>query len=70
MLSIGTIVILAYHQDVNHPLLKLVHQNHFNPLIEDVATFLCSVITLLAFIPIVYIISRYLPIVIGNRKLN
>lgn len=68
LLSIGTIVILAYHQDVNHPMLKFVRQSEWSPLIEDVASFICSVITLIAFIPIIYIISRYLPIVIGNRK--
>lgn len=70
LLSIGTIVTLAYHMDVNHPLLKFVRQQEWLPLFEDIATFFCSVITLLVFIPIIYIISRYIPFVIGNRNIN
>jgi hypothetical protein len=68
LLSIGTVVILAYHQDINHPLLKLIRQQEWSPLLEDAATMMCSVVTLLAFIPINYVISRYLPFIIGNRK--
>lgn len=68
LLSIGTIVILAYHQDINHPLLGLVRQQEWAPLIEDGATFICSLITLLAFVPIIYAIRRYLPFIIGNRE--
>lgn len=67
LLSIGTLVILAYHMDVNHPILKLIRQQEWPPLLEDTATFMCSVITLLTFIPIIYVVSRYLPFIIGNR---
>ena len=70
LLSVGTIVILAYHQDVNHPLLKFVRQSEWPAFYEDIATFECSVITLLSFVPIIYIISRYLPVLMGNRKIN
>ena len=67
LISIGTVVILCYHQDVNHPLLKIVRQE-WSPLLLDTATFICSLITLLSFVPIIYIISHYLPFIIGNRK--
>ncbi|UKK51722.1 acyltransferase family protein [Prevotella sp. E13-17] len=68
LLSIGTIVILAYHQDINHSILKLIRQQEWTPLLEDAATFACSLVTLLVFIPINYVVSHYLPFIIGNRK--
>lgn len=64
----GSIVVLAYHQDLNHPLLKLVNQADWNALATDAATFVVSVLTILAFVPIIYVISRYFPFVIGGRK--
>ena len=48
----------------------VVRQQEWLPLFEYIATFFCSVITLLVFIPIIYIISRYIPFVIGNRNIN
>lgn len=68
LIAIGSIVILAFHQDVNHPLLKLVYQQHWSHWAEDAATLVCSIITLLVFIPITFLLARYAPLVIGMRK--
>lgn len=67
VISVGSIAILAYHQDINHPMLEWVRMQEWSALLSDMATLLVSTITLLVFIPIIYIISRYLPFAIGYR---
>lgn len=67
LISIGTIVVLGFHRDLNHPLLKIVDSMDLNIYTNGIATFLIATIVTLAFVPIVWIISRYLPIFIGKR---
>ena len=68
-ISIGSMVVLAYHQDVNHPMLKWIRSYEWSDLTTDMAMMLSSIVTLLAFIPIVYLLSRYFPVITGGRKL-
>ena len=67
VISVGSIAILAYHQDINHPMLKWVSMQEWGALQSDMATLIVSIITLLVFIPIILIISRYLPFAVGYR---
>jgi len=68
LVSIGTLVILAFHRDINYPLVKFVKGLDFNYLvIKDMAKFVCSGITLLAFIPIIVFVKRFVPFLIGKR---
>ena len=68
LISIGTIVILGFHRDLNHPLLKIVDSMDFNVATNGIVTFLVALLVTLAFVPIIWIISRYLPIFIGKRS--
>ena len=68
VISVGSVAILAYHQDINHPMLKWIQQQNWTTLQTDMSMLLASIITLLAFIPIIHILSRYLPFAIGYRK--
>lgn len=67
-ISIGTIVILCFHRDINHPLLKIIDKLDLGIVANGMATLLSSFIVLLCFIPIIYVIKKYVPIILGNRK--
>lgn len=67
-ISIGTIVILCFHRDVNHPLLKIIDKLNLGAVANGVATLLSSLIAMLCFIPLIWFLKKYLPIILGNRK--
>lgn len=69
IISSGTIVILQFHRDVYHPLGKFIlEQGWVGVGSMDISTFLASVIVLLAFVPILLIVGKYFPIVLGGRR--
>lgn len=68
LISIGTIAILCFHRDVIHPFLKLVNGLELPQWATNTGSFLCSVLTLLIFIPIIWILSKYLPWILGKKK--
>ncbi len=68
VISIGTMVILQFHRDLYHPLGKIVESVAIGGISEGVLSFLASSLVLLAFVPIVMLLHRYFPLIIGNRK--
>lgn len=70
ILSTGTIVILGFHRDIAYPIEKLL--NGFTPghWQYDGGTFLISIIVMSAFIPIIWIVSKIFPILLGKRSFN
>ena len=68
-ISIGTMVILTFHRDVNHPLLKLIGKQEFNDVTREVLLLPTAVITVLVFVPIVILLRRYCPVILGGRGL-
>lgn len=68
MISIGTMVILQFHRDLYYPLGKLVKEFAMGNISEGVLSFIASAVVLVAFIPIIMLLQRYFPIMIGKRK--
>ncbi|MCQ2112891.1 MAG: acyltransferase family protein [Bacteroidaceae bacterium] len=66
-LSIGSVVILAFHRDILHPFLKMIDKLQLDWVANAECTFLLALATTIVFIPIIYIIKRYVPFLIGNR---
>lgn len=65
--SMGTIVTLVFHRELLHSPLKMIRRADWDVVSKDVAMFFLSVAVLLAFIPIILIGKRILPIVFGKR---
>lgn len=68
IISVGTMVILQFHRDLYHPLGKIVKSIATDGTLEGVLSFLASFLVLLAFVPIIMLLQRYFPLLIGNRK--
>lgn len=68
LIANGNIVILTFHQEVNHAQLKLVYKQEWGSIVTDAATFVVSILTLLAFVPIIIVLKKYCPILIGMRR--
>lgn len=70
VISAGSIVILEFHREFLHPVMKLI--NNLTPPVwqEVLLTFLLSLAATLAFVPIIMILKRYFPIVFGRRAQN
>lgn len=68
ILSVGSIIILTFHRELNHPLLKLIKVLNIKDSPSfDIATLLASAIVLLLFIPILNICKRIFPFLFGSR---
>lgn len=68
IISSGTIVILTFHREFIHPLSKLFDKLDMSLIMQNVAIFLSSVVIVLVFIPIIMLLERYAPILLGKRK--
>lgn len=68
--SAGTIVTLVFHRELLHEPLKLIRDSHLDIVTANLAWFFLSVLVLLAFIPIILIVKRLFPIVLGRRAKN
>lgn len=68
IISTGTIVILTFHREFVHPLSKLIDKLDINILEQNLLIFVLSVAIVLVFIPIIMILERYVPILVGKRK--
>lgn len=66
--SIGTLPILCFHRDVMHPLIKPILQADMSNVLTNVSTFMASAIVLVVFVPIIYLILKYIPWLIGRKK--
>ena len=65
--SIGTLVILTFHRDVMHPLLKIIDKQQFDVATNGLLTLLASVGVTLLFVPVIIFLKRFFPIVLGKR---
>lgn len=65
--SVGTIVTLVFHRELLHSMLKLIRKSDLDIVMQNIAMFLLSAAVLLAFVPIIMIVKRILPIVLGRR---
>ena len=63
-----SIVILTFHREFIHPLSKLFDKLDMSLIMQNVAIFLSSVVIVLVFIPIIMLLERYAPILLGKRK--
>lgn len=69
ILVAGNLVTLTFHRELLHEPLKWISKSNVNVLgFEETSTFLLSVVVLLLFVPINWLVSRYVPILIGKRK--
>lgn len=68
MLSAGTIVILGFHRDIANPLEKPLEIFSQGSLEWDGGTFFVSILVMLAFIPIIWLVKRFLPFLLGKRS--
>lgn len=68
LIANGNIVILTFHQEINHALLKIIYKQEWGSILTDFSTFIVSILTLLAFVPIILVLKRYCPILIGMRR--
>ena len=69
IISAGTIVVLQFHRDVYHPLGKFIlEQGWVNVGSMGVSTFLASVVVLFVFVPVILIVGKYFPILLGGRR--
>lgn len=67
VISNGTIVILVFHRELLHPMLKWISQQNFDAITNDSLMALSSIIVLVAFYPLLLIVKRVFPIVLGRR---
>ena len=68
-ISTGTIVILQFHRDVYHPLGKFIlEQGWVEVGSMGVATLVASGMVLLAFVPIIVIVGKWFPVLLGGRR--
>ena len=70
IISSGSIVILVFHRELLHPMLKAINKLDCSSLTETTLVFAAAVIATTAFIPIILILKRYFPIVLGTRAKN
>lgn len=70
MLSAGTIVILGFHRDIANPLEDLLDGFTPGTWQYDGGTFLESVVVMIAFIPIIWAVAKFLPILLGKRTVR
>lgn len=69
IISIGTMVILEFHRDLYHPFGKIVKNLSDGIVSEGLLSLTASAIVLLLFIPIIMILQKIFPIILGKRKI-
>ena len=70
VISSGTIIILVFHRELLHPLLKAIGKLDMSSLLAtNTLVFASAVAVVAAFYPIILIVKRFFPIVLGRRKL-
>lgn len=68
--SSGTILILVFHRELLHPLLKWINNMDCCVAVSDSLMALASALVLVAFYPITLIVSRFFPIALGRRDIE
>lgn len=67
-ISSGTIVILTFHRELIHPLSKLIGHSGFGLAAQNAVIFVSSVAIVIVFIPVILLLERYAPILLGKRR--
>lgn len=68
VISSGTIIILVFHRELIHPMLKAIGKLDISSLLTtNTLVFIGSVAVVVAFYPIILIVKRFFPIVLGRR---
>lgn len=67
IISGGSMVILEFHREFLHPMMKLTNRLTPPVLWEDILMFILAVAATLAFVPIILILKKYFPVVLGRR---
>lgn len=67
VVSGGSIVILEFHREFLHPVMKLIGKADFALLWENILIFLLAVAATLVFVPVILILKKYFPVVLGRR---
>lgn len=70
IISVGSIVILVFHRELLRPLLKLIRKQELDLSLENLLIFLAAVAVTLAFVPIILVLKRFFPIILGTRAKN
>lgn len=66
-ISIGTIVILVFHREFLHPMLKAIGKLDTGIWVDNLLVLASAFLATVAFIPIIYLLKKYAPIFIGRR---
>jgi hypothetical protein len=67
-LAAGNLVILTFHRELLHEPLKLIRKSGMDAWMQDASSALASVVVMMCFIPICWLIVRYVPLLVGGRK--
>lgn len=67
-ISSGTIVILTFHRELIHPLSKLIDHSGLGLVAQNIVIFVSSVAIVVVFIPVILLLERYVPILLGRRR--
>lgn len=67
VISGGSMVILEFHREFLHPMMKLTNRLTPPVLWENILMFILAVAATLAFVPIILILKKYFPVVLGRR---
>ena len=65
-ISIGTLPILCFHRDVIHPVLKVINDSGLDGWIRNILSLGASLLTLIAFVPAIYLLQKYLSFMLGK----
>ncbi len=64
----GTIVILGFHPHLLRLILIVVKEFAPNGFVNLLFTFLLSITVTIIFVPVISLMQRYFPMILGNRK--
>lgn len=67
VLAAGNVVTLTFHRELLHSPLKMINHSDMSLWLQDTCTFLVSLVVLACFLPINWIVAKYMPIFIGLR---
>ncbi len=67
ILAAGNIVTLTFHRELLHSPLKMINHSDMAAWLQDASSFMASLAVLACFIPINWIVAKYMPVFIGLR---
>lgn len=67
VLGAGNVVTLTFHRELLHSPLKMITHSDMLPWMKDASSCITSLVVLACFIPINWIVAKYMPVFIGLR---